>query len=88
MYCCRGGKVASAVALRPNMPSDSISSLIIVDVTPTKIPISRDFSRYAQAMKAVEAANVPDLKSAYKVLSEFNVVRDMLFFFFGGDHSH
>jgi hypothetical protein len=75
MNCRRGGKVASALALQPHRSPDVLSSLIIVDVTPAKIPISDDFAYYAHAMKAVEAANVPDLKSAYKVLSELNVVR-------------
>jgi hypothetical protein len=72
----RGGKVASALALNPELPSGTLHSLVIADVTPFNFPISPDFRRYLEAMKAVEAANIPDAKSAQKILAERDIVRN------------
>lgn len=67
--------MASALALNPDLPSGTLHSLVIADVTPFKFPISHDFRHYLQAMKAVEDANVPDAKSAQKLLAERDIVR-------------
>jgi hypothetical protein len=71
----RGGKVASALALNPDLPSGTLHSLVIADVTPFRFPVSSEFHHYLEAMKSVQDANVPDAKSAQKVLAERNIVR-------------
>jgi len=75
-----GGKVASALALQPSLSPTTLSSLIIVDVTPTKFPISSEFSHYANAMKEVESAHVTSAKEAQDILARNNIVRNHLLF--------
>lgn len=70
--------MASALALNPDLPPETLHSLVIADVTPFKSPISPDFLHYLEAMKAVENANVPDAKSAQKILAERDIVRNEL----------
>lgn len=71
----RGGKVASALALDPQLPANTLSSLVIADVTPFKFSISTEFQQYLDAMKAVESADVPDSKTAMRLLAERDLVR-------------
>ncbi len=70
-YSYRGGKTASALALEPDLPPNTLSSLIIVDVTPAKVSLSREFVHYANAMKSIDDAGVKDTKAAYKILEEY-----------------
>lgn len=70
----RGGKVASTLALDPDLPKDTLSSLVIADVSPFRFSISSEFQQYLEAMKAVEDARVPDLKTAMRLLAERDLV--------------
>lgn len=70
----RGGKVASALALDPQLPGNTLSSLIIADVSPFKFSISKEFQQYLDAMKAIDNARVPDSKTAMKILAERDLV--------------
>ena len=67
----RGGKTASALALKPDLPQNTLSSLIIADITPAKVALSSEFVHYTNAMKAIEDARVKDSKAAYKILEEY-----------------
>jgi hypothetical protein len=53
-YVHRGGKVAMAQALSE---PDSISKLIVIDITPARAGISSDFVKYVDAMREVQNAN-------------------------------
>ncbi|KAF8339653.1 Alpha/Beta hydrolase protein [Cantharellus anzutake] len=67
-----GGKAASAVALKPDLPPNTLSSLIVVDVTPKKVALSSEFSHYAKAMKAIDDVEVRDSKAAHRILEEYS----------------
>jgi len=66
-----GGKTASALALKPDLPQNTLSSLVIADITPEKGALSSEFVHYTNAMKAIEDARVKDSKAAYKILEEY-----------------
>jgi len=66
-----GGKAVMALALQTDLPADLLSSLIVVDMSPAKGPISETFVTYLQGMKEVEASNVTERKEADKILQKY-----------------
>ena len=48
-----GGKTAMALALHPDLPEGLIGHLVVEDVSPNRVRLSRDFQAYIKAMKAV-----------------------------------
>jgi hypothetical protein len=85
---CRGGRVASALALNPSLPSFQLSSLVLVDVTPLKFAISPQFEHYAESMKVVENSQVKDMKSAMKILEGRGIVSNAVLFSWIGCDCH
>jgi hypothetical protein len=71
-YVHRGGKVAMAQALSE---PDSISKLIVIDITPARAGISSDFVKYVDAMREVQNANVSSKKEGDKILQPYEEVR-------------
>ncbi|KAG9015322.1 hypothetical protein FRB93_013022 [Tulasnella sp. JGI-2019a] len=66
-----GGKVVAAVALSPSLPSDLLSRLILVDMSPAKGPISAEFQSYVVGMKEIESRKTKSRKEADEVLQEY-----------------
>lgn len=69
--CSRGGKVAMAHALSS---PDSVKRLIVVDMSPARGRISKEFALYIDGMRKIEAANVANKKEADIILQEFESV--------------
>ncbi|KZZ94548.1 alpha/beta hydrolase [Ascosphaera apis ARSEF 7405] len=63
-----GAKAAMTVALRR---PDLISSFIAVDNSPVTAPLGRSFTRYAEGMRGIEAANVKSQKEADQILQKY-----------------
>ncbi|WFD02235.1 ribonuclease III [Malassezia obtusa] len=65
-----GGKVAMAMALSPERPSDMLSHLVSVDMSPAEGPISKEFMQYAHAMRDIEKAGVKQRSEADEILQK------------------
>ena len=48
-----GGKTAMALALHPDLPEGLIGHLVMEDVSPNRVKLSRDFYAYIKGMQAV-----------------------------------
>ena len=78
--CVRGGKVAMAVALNPELPSKLLSNLIVADIAPSIGALSPEFAGYIQAMKMIEASEVKSRHEADVLLKPYEqvgVLRDV-----------
>lgn len=53
---------------------DLISSFIAVDNSPVTAPLGRSFTRYAEGMRGIEAANVKSQKEADQILQKYEKV--------------
>ncbi|KAI8373977.1 Alpha/Beta hydrolase protein [Choanephora cucurbitarum] len=63
-----GGKAVMATALQhPEM----VSKLVVVDMPPVAMTLSRNFATYVDAMKEIEAANVSKQSEADKILAKY-----------------
>jgi hypothetical protein len=70
----RGGKVAMAFALSPELPSDMLSRLIVADITPARGELSPEFRKYTDVMLKIEASNIHSRKEANKMIQEVEPV--------------
>ncbi|KAG5455993.1 MAG: hypothetical protein BJ554DRAFT_4388, partial [Olpidium bornovanus] len=61
----RGGKVAMALALQGH---PAVSKLVVLDVSPVDAPLSRDFVRYLDVMREVQAACVAKRSDADRIM--------------------
>lgn len=63
-----GGKAVMSTALHhPSL----VSKLIVVDMPPVSLHLSRSFATYVDAMRAIEEANPKKQSEADKILSQF-----------------
>lgn len=53
---------------------DSISKLIVVDISPARGAISPEFAKYIIGMREVDAANVSSKKDGDKILQSYEEV--------------
>lgn len=74
----RGGKVAMAVALNPDLPVGLLSHLIVSDMAPSRGPLSPEFRGYVEAMKKIEKSQVTTRKEAQNILIPYERVRIFL----------
>ncbi|KAG1736539.1 alpha beta-hydrolase [Suillus lakei] len=66
-----GGKVAMALALDPELPSDLLANLIVSDIAPVRAKVSQDTVQHIRAMEKIEAGNVSTRKEADEIMSEY-----------------
>jgi len=72
----RGGKVAMATALSPELPPNALSNLIVVDIAPSRASsLSDAFAGYFEGMKKIEDAQVNTRQDAHAILTEYEKVR-------------
>ena len=74
----RGGKVAMAVALSPELPADAIEHLIVADIAPSSASLSTEFQGYIDGMNKIEQSNVNSRREAHDILSSYEPVRRQL----------
>ncbi|KAL5504056.1 hypothetical protein ACEPAH_8129 [Sanghuangporus vaninii] len=66
-----GGKAAMALALNPDLPKDTLSHLIVADISPLRGRLSSEFRRYLEGMiKLEKEGNVTTKKEAFEALEE------------------
>jgi hypothetical protein len=70
----RGGKVAMAFALNPALPTDMLSRLVVVDISPAVGPVSPEFRRYINAMKEIDHAKVKTKKEGEEIMKKYEPV--------------
>lgn len=67
-----------AVALDPSLAQAAdgrlLSSLVVVDVAPTRIQLSSEFAGYVEGMKAIERMQLRTRGEALGVLEEYEKV--------------
>ena len=72
----RGGKVAMATALSPELPPNMLSNLIVVDIAPSRASsLSKEFAGYFEGMQRIEDAQVSTRQDAQAILVEYEKVR-------------
>ena len=72
----RGGKVAMAAALSPELPPNVLSNLIVVDIAPSQVSsLSKEFAGYFEGMQKIEDAQVSTRQDAQNILTEYEKVR-------------
>ena len=70
----RGGKVAMALALSPDLPPEVLSHLIVADIAPSKGALSQEFRNYTDAMQRIEQSQVTTRKAANDIIHEVESV--------------
>jgi hypothetical protein len=70
----RGGKVAMALALHPELPPNLLTDLIVSDIAPIRARASEDTVQLIRAMEKIEANNIYTRKEADEILSEHEKV--------------
>lgn len=79
----RGGKVAMATALSPELPPNALSNLIVVDIVPSRASgLSDEFTGYFEGMQKVEDAQVGTRQDAQTILTEYEKVRQWVGYYF------
>jgi hypothetical protein len=63
-----------AVALSHQLPTNTLSKLIIVDIAPSRGDISSEFLGYIEGMKKIRDANVSSRKEAQAILTHYEKV--------------
>ncbi|KAF8298188.1 alpha/beta-hydrolase [Clavulina sp. PMI_390] len=79
-----GGKVAATLALDPSLPSNTLSSLVIADITPLRFGLSTDFAQYLDAMQEIERQGVKDQKGAMAIMEQRGLIQHFLLTNLGG----
>lgn len=69
-----------AAALSPDLPPDTLSKLIVVDISPARGPMSDEFRTYLRAMKEIEHKRVKSRKEADDVLQAYEPVSSFRIF--------
>jgi pimeloyl-ACP methyl ester carboxylesterase len=69
-----GGKVVMTLALHPATPPNLLRNLIVEDISPIKGRLSKEFERYARAMRRIMDAGYTDRKQADQMLQEIEPV--------------
>ena len=71
----RGGKVAMATALSPELPSNTLSNLIVVDIAPSRAAsLSEEFAGYFEGMRKIEEAQIITRQDAQTILTDYEKV--------------
>jgi hypothetical protein len=70
----RGGKVAMALALHPELPSDLLTDLIVSDIAPVRAKVSQDTVQHIRAMEIIQSGNISTRKEADEIMSEHEQV--------------
>lgn len=71
----RGGKVAIATALSPELPPSMLSNLTVVDIAPSRAAsLSNEFTGYFEGMRKIEDAQVSTRQDAQTILMEYEKV--------------
>ncbi|KAG1738436.1 alpha beta-hydrolase [Suillus paluster] len=65
-----GGKVAMALALHPELPSNLLADLIVSDIAPVRAKASQDTVQHIHAMEIIEANNISTRKEADEIMSK------------------
>jgi pimeloyl-ACP methyl ester carboxylesterase len=65
-----GGKAVQSMALSKDLPSDYLSGLISVDMSPARGPLSTEFAQYIEAMIEIEDANCTSRQEADEILKK------------------
>ncbi|KAG0699275.1 alpha beta-hydrolase [Suillus ampliporus] len=65
-----GGKVAMALALHPELPSNLLTDLIVSDIAPVRAKVSHDTVQHIHAMERIEANSISTRKEADEIMSE------------------
>ena len=63
-----------AVALDPALPDDLLSRLIVVDISPARGPLSKEFQGYIEAMEKIEESQVKTRQEADRILRPYEQV--------------
>jgi len=66
-----GGKVAMAVALSPELPTDAIEHLIVADIAPSSAALSTEFQGYIEAMHKIEQTKINSRREAQDILAPY-----------------
>jgi len=67
-----GGKAAMTVALSPELPPNTLSDLIVVDIAPSRASsLSDEFAGYFEGMQKIEDAQVGTRQDAQAILTEY-----------------
>lgn len=72
--CHRGGKVAMAVALSAELPTDAIEHLIVADIAPSNSSLSTEFQGYIDGMNKIEQSEVSSRREAQDILASYEPV--------------
>jgi len=65
-----------ATALSPELPPNALSSLIVVDIAPSRASsLSDEFAGYFKGMQEIEDAQVSTRQDAQTILTEYEKVR-------------
>ncbi|KAK0522432.1 hypothetical protein OC842_006468 [Tilletia horrida] len=70
-----GGKAAQAAALSPNLPTDLLTGLISVDMSPKRGALSKEFAGYVDGMQEIERAGCASRKEADEILQRWEQVQ-------------
>lgn len=73
-FYVRGGKVAMALALHPELPSNLLTDLIVSDIAPVRAKVSQDTVQHIRAMEIIQAGNISTRKEADEIMSEYEQV--------------
>jgi len=64
-----------ATALSPELPSNALSNLIVVDIAPSRAPsLSEEFAGYFEGMRKIEEAQIATRQDAQNILVEYEKV--------------
>ena len=79
MCSIRGGKVAMAFALSPELPPGLLSRLIVADIAPSRGALSPEFRNYTDVMLKIEAAKIHSRKEANEMIQQVEPVSSQPF---------
>ncbi|KAG1761485.1 alpha beta-hydrolase [Suillus occidentalis] len=71
-----GGKVAMALALHPELPSDLLTDLIVSDIAPVRAKVSQDTVQHIRAMELIQAGNISTRKEADEIISLVDILKE------------
>jgi len=64
-----------ATALSPELPPNTLSNLIVVDIAPSSAAsLSKEFAGYFEGMRKIEEAQITTRQDAQTILAEYEKV--------------
>jgi len=64
-----------ATALSPELPSNTLSNLIVVDIAPSRAAsLTEEFAGYFEGMRKIEEAQISTRQDAQTMLTEYEKV--------------